>query len=166
MKKKSLQTAVYPLIFVNLALGLLMFFSTYRFILVVVEVLLGSGTAASEWLGPFIFVQQTASICGAIILGVAALILFPVLESYYQRHADKGWQLFFRFIWVLGLQLLYLGSLSLLSILLVGQLFAVNASLFTSLGLLILGGGLTIYGKSRLNDKENNDLANGMIEES
>ncbi len=130
--KRFIEFAVYPLLLVNLAIGLLMFLATHQLMFVFARWLHRAGRL--DGLGPWIFIQQTISICGAVIFGIAILVFFSILEAYYTR-GGKPSQLLRRFIRTLGIQLLYLGAVQLAARLVVG--FMVVAQLAAGLGLVI-----------------------------
>lgn len=112
MPKWLLQIAVYLLVLINIALGLLMFMLSYQAILLAAELMQQGGF--TEPLGPFSYVQRSVSSFSAILLGLLALVLFPVLERYYYRVSNNGLLLLLRFLRVVGIQLVYLGGVQML----------------------------------------------------
>lgn len=104
---KLLRLMVYPLLIGNFALGLVMFWVTHQAMLVLVWRLNEAGQFGRGDLGPFSYINQSVNFIWAVVLGVVALILLPVLESYYERGADSWRHLLVRFVKAAGFQLAY-----------------------------------------------------------
>lgn len=99
----------YPLLIINLGLGLAMFLLTHQIVLVFVALLGQTDVPGVESnLGPFTYINQSVSIIWVIVLGIAALILFPLLDNYYEKVADSPRQMVIRFLKICGLQLVYI----------------------------------------------------------
>lgn len=150
MSKRLLGIAVYPLLLVNLALGFLMFTLTHQFILVLADVLRRGGVLEGEHIGPFSYVQRSLSGFGVVILGPLVLIFFSIVESYYSRATAQGLLLLWRFLRVVGIQLLYLGGLSAAIRLMVGSLLAADTGILLITVQIAGGAGLLIYANNRI----------------
>lgn len=144
MRKRYLEVATYPLLVVNLALGFLMFTVTHQFILVLSDVLHRGGLL--ENLGPFSYVQRSLSSFGVVILGLLTLIFFSILESYYMRGTEQGLLLLRRFLRVVGIQLLYLGTVQLAVRLMIGV--GADAGMLLIIAQLAAGLGLVIFARA------------------
>lgn len=123
----------YALLPLHCALGYLMYTGTHTLSLALTDRLQRDGSF--DDLGPALYVQASVSILAAILLAVAALVLVPLLASYYLRGAARG-ALAWRVARVCGGQLLYLGMVEVfLQISLLGRL----RPTLTMLGALLLG---------------------------
>ena len=105
LRREILAYALLPL---HCALGYLMYAGTHTLSLALTDRLQREGGFAD--LGPALYVQASVSIVAAILLALAALVLVPLLASYYLRGAAAG-GLAWRVARVLGGQLLYLGMI-------------------------------------------------------
>jgi hypothetical protein len=141
-RKLFIEIAVYPLLLVNLVIGLLMFANLHQFLLVLLDWWYQDGGLDEAGLGPFSYIQRSVSGFGAILLGLLGLIGFSIMESYYSRSAERGSLLFWRFFRIVGIQLLFLGVAQSVTRLIVGTapgfiLAVIIAELIVGLGLLI-----------------------------
>lgn len=108
--------AVYAALLIIVALGAVMFFSTYRLIIALTALFLTSGNAESVVSASYTL--QVASMCGAIVLGGAGLILLPIGERYLRRKAALHGSLLHAFLRVAAGQLVYVVVVFVLGVLL------------------------------------------------
>ena len=139
MPKWLLQISVYPLILINIALGFLMFILSHQLILLIVGLIRRGGF--TEHLGPFLYVQSFFSSAGAIILALAALILFPLLERYYYKVSESAQALLLRFLCVMAIQIIYISCAQILTQVLVG-IYIENTML---IALFLLASGAVLF---------------------
>jgi hypothetical protein len=145
MREKLFHLALYPMIFVNVAIGFLMFGSSYQFLMILSDVVFRDNAITGDVLGPFSAIQRSTSIMGIIGMAVVALILFGLLDSYYGRVASNGGHLLNRFLFVIGIQLAYLGVVQLIPRLLIGSMFGMDTVLILSMIQIVIGVGLLAF---------------------
>lgn len=107
MNKKPVSTfAVYTALLIIVALGAVMFFTTYRLIIALTALFLTSGSSGESVVSAS-YTLQVASMCGAIVLGGAGLILLPLGERYLRRKAALRGSLSRPFLRIVAGQLVY-----------------------------------------------------------
>ncbi len=136
MRQNILAILVYPLLLINIAIGYLMLTSTHILMLVLVSRFNQEG--AFEELGAFYAIQQSASIFSIILIAIIGIIAFPLLERYYSN-AIQNQTLMRRFLRVIAIQLVYLGTVQILTHLLASaSVTIISVSSFVGGGLLFV----------------------------
>ena len=116
MPQWLLHVLVFPLAMVNLLVGFLMFAASHQLVLLSLDLMRQRGL--TETLTPFTYLQRSVGGFAAVILGLVAFILFFLLEHLLSKAATQN-ALFIRFMFMVGIQLIYLGLVQLVTLVLV-----------------------------------------------
>ena len=150
MRKGLAKVAVYPLLLINLAAGVLWAASARSFFFLIVEWLYRDGRLTGGRVSNVPFILKSFDNLFTVVAVLGLLALFVVLEYTYTRAAERG-LLMQRFLRVLGLEILLLGLVHLALDLMLGQ---VSATAFgPALAWLELGAGSVLFAVTYLREK-------------
>lgn len=137
MKPELLKFSIYPVLFINVVIGVAMILGTHTFILILVSRLNQIGFFDNMNIGVFSGIQQVASILGIVVLALIALIAFPLIERYYSKSIEKDVYRK-RVLQIIGIQLFYWGIIQLITRLIAGTRTSVSSWLWLVIGVSLI----------------------------